>query len=136
MKEVKPSLPLSVLEEEQLADGGGIQIIEGDKRLIIFVDMIEGLALTRVERIDNVPRQEGSTTRVYKKALKIFQALATTFQTPINYNFRSDNPSMKSWALDLQKGQAIFEWDKLEMDGDFLQATKIIKPQKFSSLNI
>lgn len=101
---------------------------EGNKILFLTIDTYFGKAATRIETVNENPKIPGTTTELYKKALEAMKQTATIIQEPIEYSFTSNNPTLKAWVRDPEKGLAIFQWEEISEENGRLTAKKIIHP--------
>ncbi len=90
-------------------------IIEcGNKRLTLGINTITGEANELIMDIPGLPNIAGSTTQAHREARDIMQATANELGISIRYEFStfpSFSQKMAQWALDPEKGRAIFERD-------------------------
>ncbi|MBA3723936.1 MAG: hypothetical protein H0W89_03500 [Candidatus Levybacteria bacterium] len=74
----------------------------------------------------------GSTTRLYSEARDIMQSAADEHRIPVLHSFVTTFPSMRAWALALQGGAGIFNWDTVidNGPGNAFNAFSTIRPKK------
>ncbi len=77
---------------------------------ILFGGIIAGGRIPRTNETQKIP---GTTTALYRAAKKVMEVEATNLGAPIKYTFRTDNDALIKWALDPDKGRAIFFWDEI-----------------------
>jgi hypothetical protein len=114
-------------------------IERGNKRLTLGINTVTGVADEIIMNIPGLPRTAGSTTRVHIEAKNLMQATANELGMPIRYELSVFSPfskKMVEWALDPEKGKAVFEWDIVHKPCFFiplLTAIKTFYPQKTAS---
>lgn len=104
---------------------------EGDKGLLLTI--LGNSAITSVHSRDGYESIPGATTQLYRQALAAMEIIASAIGEEIEYCFVSSNEKMKEWAIDPEKGEGLFKWDRIGYDKNSLYAYKRIKPLPASS---
>jgi hypothetical protein len=86
----------------------------GNRRLSLSINTVSGKANESVRNIEGLARVEGSMTKVHTLARSVMQEAANRLGKPIYFEFSTFpdfGNKMIPWALDPQKGKAVFDWD-------------------------
>ncbi len=116
-----------------------ITIESGDKLLELNIDSFDCQARTNIHKINGAEKLEGSTRRVYKRALEVMQEIANALQEPLKYEFSTANAELMAWVKDPGKGGSVFNWgneDIIEDSDKRFHAKKEFLPEKSSKQTV
>jgi len=87
-------------------------------------------ATSLLNNIEGRGREEGVTTALFTRAREIIQKVADQSGVAVNYVASTEVTTMQGWIEDSERGRKVFEWDKLEREGDWLTAMTLIEPRE------
>lgn len=130
--EQNPPSPLTgdCLDEDE-ANGRRAEVVltGGNKVLYIYLGDIPDVSTYVMNREGDLPKTPGLTTSLYERAYSVMKEVAALCGQPLTYTLMTENPAMKAWALDPEKGAGIFPWFNLDFEGARLRAAATITPQ-------
>ncbi len=100
----------------------------GSKDLRVIINTEKHVASTFVQNIPGRNKLSGETTELYRQAYVLMEDYATHSGRAISYRLLTENPSMKAWAQDRDKGRAIFPFSFGKWD-EYMIAEAIILPK-------
>lgn len=104
------------------------QLFCHNKYLQLSVDSRYRRITTYLRNQSQFPARPGATKRLYQRAAEIMQQTTDFLGINLDYEFNTYYEKMRLWVLDQDKGERIFEWDRLEFSDRLFIARRRFYP--------
>ncbi|OGE43874.1 hypothetical protein A3B45_02485 [Candidatus Daviesbacteria bacterium RIFCSPLOWO2_01_FULL_39_12] len=130
-----PPSPLTkdcLIDDEAVGCRAEVVLTGGNKALYVHLTDIPEVSTYVMNIEGDLPKTPGLTTSLYKRARLIMEEVAALYGESLTYTLITENPAMRAWALDPEKGSRIFRWEKVAFEGEKIEASATINPSKSS----